>query len=96
MSTYQFESDLVAVTENSNGTVEFEHSGVKYKTNREATFDNSPSNNYSTYSATLYAWSEEEKDWDDVGKIQWDIIGNWQEIEDESEACDWSKFSVYF
>lgn len=96
MGKFQFESDAVIVTENANGTVEFEHNGVKYKTNREATFDNSPSNNYSTYSAPLYAFNEDEKEWDDVGQVVWDIIGDWKEIEDESEACDWSKFSVYF
>jgi hypothetical protein len=76
----------------SEGTIEFTREGVLYRTTRSATFDNSPNNNFSTYSAPMVApHSDDPKEV--VGKVEWDIVD--PDTEDEADACDWDKFTVY-
>lgn len=91
---YQFSNSEIEYTCNADGIIEFRHEGVLYRSNGPATFDNSPNNNYSTYSAPLVCPEDAEWPDDTVGKIEWDIIN--ADCDDESSACDWDKFDVYF
>ena len=91
---YQFDHTAdVKFSFNANGEVEFAHDGVIYRSVGQPTFDNSPSNNFSTYSAPLVC-PESEYPEDIAGKIEWDIIN--PDTDDESDACNWDKFSIYF
>jgi len=91
---YQFDNTAnIDFTFNAEGEVEFRHEGILYRSVGQATFDNSPNNNYSTYSAPLVN-PESEYPEDTVGRIEWDIINS--DCEDESDACDWDKFDIYF
>lgn len=91
---YQFNHTAdVKFSFNANGEVEFTHNSIVYRSVGQATFDNSQSNNYSTYSAPLVCPESDYPD-DIAGRIEWDIIKH--ECDDESDACDWDKFSIYF
>ena len=90
---YQFDQSEIEFTFNTNGEVSFVFEGKSYKSVRQAMFDNSPNNNYSTYSAPLVCIDSEEPD-EHIGKIEWDIIN--PDCDDEADACNWDKFSVYF
>lgn len=79
---------------NKEGEVEFRHEGKLYRSVGQPTFDNSPNNNFSTYSAPLVCPEDTEYPDETAGKIEWDIIS--RECEDESYACNWNKFSIYF
>lgn len=95
---YQFSNDKIQYTTNANGEIEFRHNGTLYRSVGQPTFDNSPNNNYSTYSAPLVCPEDVDYPEDNVGKVEWEIIGGvdaWREIEDESGACNWDKFDIY-
>lgn len=93
MSTFQFTNNEIEYTFNAEGEIEFRHNDILYRSVGAATFDNSPSNDYSTYSAPLYS-EDVDCPTDKVGKIEWDIIN--PDCADESDACDWDKFNIYF
>lgn len=80
----------------ADGIIEFSYNDILYRSVGQATFDNSPSNNFSTYSAPLVC--PEDPDYPDypdaiAGKLEWDIIN--KDCDDESNACDWYEFNVY-
>lgn len=83
----------IKYTHNADGSVEFMLDGVFYRSVGQPEFDNSPNNNFSTYSAPLVCPDDAEYPDDTVGKIEWDIIE--PDFDDESNACDWDKFDVY-
>ena len=76
----------------SEGQIQFMYKGTLYRSVGSATFDNSPNNNFSTYSAPLVCPNSDDPE-EEVGKIEYDIIDF--ETDDESHACDWDKFTVY-
>lgn len=91
MEIYTYE-ELKNVTSNNEGEVSFElPNGDIHQSCGQPTFDNSPSNNFSTYSAPIY--SDEGKSGGIIGRVEWDIINHESEFEDD--ACDWDKFTVY-
>lgn len=90
---YQFDQSAIEFTFNAEGEIEFTHEGTVYRSVGQAAFDNSPSNNYSTYSAQLVN-PESEYPNDTVGRIEWDIVNT--ECDDEADACNWDKFNIYF
>lgn len=90
---YKFSNSEIEYTSNADGIIEFRHEGVLYRSVGQATFDNSPNNNFSTYSAPLVCPEDAEYPDDTAGKIEWDIID--ADCDDESNACDWDKFDVY-
>lgn len=90
---YVANSTEIDYTSNADGSIEFRRDGILYRSEGQPTFDNSPNNNYSTYSAPLVCPEDAEYPEDTVGKIEWDIIDS--DCDDESNACDWDKFDIY-
>ena len=91
---YQFDQSAVEFTFNNNGEVEFRNNGVLYRSVGQAAHDCNPKDQCQTYSAPLVCPEDPEYPEDIAGKIVWDIIN--PDSEDESDACNWDEFSVYF
>lgn len=90
---YLVSSADLQFTSNNEGEVEFRHEGILYRSVGQATFNNSPNDNFSTYGAPLVCPEDEEYPDSIVGQVRWTIIN--EECEDESEACNWDEFDIY-
>lgn len=91
---FQFDQSEINFKRLSTGEIEFRQNGVLYRSVGEASHDSNPINQRQTYSAPLVCPEDQEYPEDAIGRVVWDIIC--PDSEDESDACDWDKFDIYF